>query len=56
MTPFTRMFELSRTTAEPTLDERLDRIERLRAAVSDNEARFQAVISATSAIAALSKP
>jgi coniferyl-aldehyde dehydrogenase len=43
---FHAMFELSRTTPEPSLDERLDRLARLRAAVSDNEARFEAAISA----------
>jgi coniferyl-aldehyde dehydrogenase len=43
---FHAMFELSRTTPEPSLAERLDRLARLRAAVSDNEARFEAAISA----------
>jgi coniferyl-aldehyde dehydrogenase len=43
---FHRMFELSRTTPAPTLAERLDRLTRLRAAVSDNETRFEAAISA----------
>lgn len=43
---FHRMFELSRTVPSPTLGERLDRLARLRAAVSDNEARFEAAISA----------
>ena len=43
---FRRMFGLSRTTAAPTLGERLDRLKRLRAAVSDNEARFEQAISA----------
>src|SRR3984957_10958760 len=43
---FHAMFELSRTTPEPSLDQRLDRLKRLRAAVSDNEARFEAAISA----------
>jgi coniferyl-aldehyde dehydrogenase len=43
---FHAMFELSRTRAAPTLEERLDRLARLRAAVSDNEARFEAAISA----------
>jgi hypothetical protein len=43
---FHRMFELSRTEPSPTLGERLDRLVRLRAAVSDNEARFEAAISA----------
>src|SRR5580698_287876 len=43
---FHRMFEQSRTTPAPTLAERLDRLTRLRAAVSDNEKRFEAAISA----------
>ena len=43
---FHAMFELSRTTPEPSLDQRLDRLKRLRTAVSDNEARFEAAISA----------
>jgi coniferyl-aldehyde dehydrogenase len=43
---FHRLFELSRTTPAPTLDERLDRLARLRAAISENEARFQTAISA----------
>jgi coniferyl-aldehyde dehydrogenase len=43
---FHRMFELSRTTPAPTLAERLDRLARLRAVVSDNEARFEQAISA----------
>jgi coniferyl-aldehyde dehydrogenase len=43
---FHAMFELSRTQAEPTLAQRLDRLARLRALVSDNEAAFQAAISA----------
>jgi coniferyl-aldehyde dehydrogenase len=43
---FHAMFELSRTMPEPSLDERLDRLARLRAVVSDNEARFEAAISA----------
>jgi coniferyl-aldehyde dehydrogenase len=43
---FHRMFELSRTVPAPTLAERLDRLTRLRAAVSDNETRFEAAISA----------
>jgi coniferyl-aldehyde dehydrogenase len=43
---FHAMFELSRTTPEPALAERLDRLARLRAAVSGNEARFEAAISA----------
>ena len=40
------MFELSRTTPAPTLGERLDRLKRLRAAISENEARFEQAISA----------
>ena len=44
--PFTDLFELSRTAPAPTLELRLDRLERLRAAVSENEARFEAAISA----------
>src|SRR5665213_1831432 len=43
---FHAMFELSRTRAEATLSERLDRLARLRAVVADNEARFEAAISA----------
>ncbi len=43
---FHRLFELSRTTPAPTLAERLDRLARLRAAVSENEARFEQAISA----------
>jgi coniferyl-aldehyde dehydrogenase len=43
---FHRMVELSRTTPPPTLDERLDRLARLRAAISDNETRFDQAISA----------
>jgi coniferyl-aldehyde dehydrogenase len=43
---FHRMFELSRTTPAPTLAERLDRLARLRAAVSENESRFEQAISA----------
>ena len=43
---FERMFELSRAAAAPTLAERLDRLARLRAAISDNEARFEQAISA----------
>ena len=46
MTPFTVMFELSRSEAEPTLEQRLDRLARLRAVISDNEARLEAAISA----------
>ena len=43
---FHRMFELSRTKSAPTLKERLDRLERLRAAISDNETRFEQAVSA----------
>jgi coniferyl-aldehyde dehydrogenase len=43
---FHAMFELSRTTPAPDLAERLDRLARLRAAVADNEARFEQAISA----------
>ena len=43
---FHAMFELSRTTPAPTLAERLDRLARLRAAISDNETRFEQAISA----------
>jgi coniferyl-aldehyde dehydrogenase len=43
---FHGMFELTRTTPAPTLDQRLDRLARIRAAISENEARFEAAISA----------
>jgi coniferyl-aldehyde dehydrogenase len=43
---FHRLFELSRTKPSPTLGERLDRLKRLRAAISDNETRFEQAISA----------
>jgi coniferyl-aldehyde dehydrogenase len=43
---FHRLFDLSRTMPSPTLAERLDRLARLRAAVSENEARFEQAISA----------
>jgi len=43
---FEGMFELTRSARAPTLAERLDRLARLRAAVSENEARFEAAISA----------
>jgi coniferyl-aldehyde dehydrogenase len=43
---FHRLFELSRTTPAPSLEERLDRLARLRAAVADNEARLKQAISA----------
>jgi coniferyl-aldehyde dehydrogenase len=43
---FHAMFELTRTKPTPTLAERLDRLARLRAAISDNEGRFEEAISA----------
>jgi len=43
---FHAMFELSRTLPAPTLAERLDRLARLRAAISENEIRFEQAISA----------
>jgi coniferyl-aldehyde dehydrogenase len=43
---FHRLFGLSRTKPAPTLDERLDRLKRLRAAISENEGRFEQAISA----------
>jgi len=43
---FERMFELTRSRPAPTPAERLDRLARLRAAVSENEARFEQAISA----------
>jgi coniferyl-aldehyde dehydrogenase len=43
---FRRMTALSRTTPPPTLAERQDRLARLRAVILDNEARFDAAISA----------
>jgi coniferyl-aldehyde dehydrogenase len=43
---FHAMVERSRADPPPTLDMRLDRLKRLRAAVADNEARFVAAISA----------
>jgi coniferyl-aldehyde dehydrogenase len=43
---FGRMIELSRATPAPTLAQRLDRLQRLRALTSDNEARFARAISA----------
>ncbi|MBR0935292.1 coniferyl aldehyde dehydrogenase [Bradyrhizobium jicamae] len=43
---FQRQIELSRSQAAPTLQARLDRLRRLRAAVTENEARFEAAISA----------
>src|ERR1700722_11715579 len=43
---FERMFELTRSAPAPILAERLDRLARLRAIVSDNEKRFEQAISA----------
>jgi coniferyl-aldehyde dehydrogenase len=43
---FHRMFETSRQTPPASLDERRDRLARLRALVMDNELRFEAAISA----------
>jgi len=43
---FHAMFDASRAEPAPTLDQRVDRLMRLRAAVAENEARFEAVISA----------
>jgi coniferyl-aldehyde dehydrogenase len=43
---FHAMFELSRTAPSATLQQRLDRLARLRAAISENEARFEQAISA----------
>jgi coniferyl-aldehyde dehydrogenase len=43
---FHRQFELSRTIPSPDLAERLDRLARLRAVVSENEAGFEQAISA----------
>ena len=43
---FHRLFDLSRSEPAPTLEQRLDRLARLRAVVADNEARFEAAISA----------
>src|ERR1700752_2162134 len=43
---FHAMFELTRTQPAPALAERLDRLARLRAAISDNEGRVEAAISA----------
>ena len=43
---FHAMFELTRTQPAPALAERLDRLARLRAAISDNEGRFEQAISA----------
>ncbi len=43
---FHAMFERARSELAPTLDQRLDRLKRLRAAVTENEARFERAISA----------
>lgn len=43
---FHAMFELTRTRPAPALADRLDALARLRAVISDNEARFEAAISA----------
>jgi coniferyl-aldehyde dehydrogenase len=43
---FHAMFEMSRTTPAPALAERLDRLARLRAAIFENEVRFEQAISA----------
>ena len=43
---FHRLFELSRAEPAPALALRLDRLKRLRAAVTENETRFEAAISA----------
>ena len=43
---FERMFDLTRSAPAPTLAERLDRLARLRAAILDNESRFEQAISA----------
>src|SRR5665647_1098000 len=43
---FHRQFDLSRSEQAPTLEQRLDRLARLRAVVADNEARFESAISA----------
>ena len=43
---FHRLFELSRAEPAPALELRLDRLRRLRAAITENEARFEAAISA----------
>ena len=45
-TAFQRMMELARAAPPPTLRERRDRLARLRAAIVDNESRFEAAISA----------
>jgi len=38
---FHRLFELSRSEPQPALALRLDRLQRLRAVISENEARFE---------------
>src|SRR2546430_17472853 len=43
---FHRLFELSRSEPMPSLALRLDRLKRLRAAISENESRFEQAISA----------
>jgi coniferyl-aldehyde dehydrogenase len=43
---FHRQFDLSRSEGAPALALRLDRLKRLRAVISENEARFEAAISA----------
>ena len=43
---FHAMFDRSRADPPATLEQRLDRLKRLRAAVAENEARFEAAISA----------
>jgi coniferyl-aldehyde dehydrogenase len=43
---FHAMFALSRAAPAPTLQQRLDRLARLRAAISENEARIEQAISA----------
>jgi coniferyl-aldehyde dehydrogenase len=43
---FHRLFELSRSEPAPTHAQRLDRLARLRAAISENEAGFEQAISA----------
>ncbi|WP_024506036.1 coniferyl aldehyde dehydrogenase [Bradyrhizobium sp. ARR65] len=42
---FNAMFEKSRTEVPPSLEVRLERLARLRAMISDNEARFEQAIS-----------
>jgi coniferyl-aldehyde dehydrogenase len=43
---FHAMFDASRAEPAPTLDQRIDRLTRLRAAIAENEARFEVAISA----------